>query len=214
MNLTSRQKRIAIFVVCFCSVLFSLLAYNLVDYFERLEKYKACSDETGCVLFYGDIEEEIYVPYEDLISSRYDRVEDKEFFQINRFSTEYYVVFSGVSLWNMMVAIDIFPEDADVSSIYIQFEATDGYKSFILPLRIAKENPEDVLIVTHEDGKTIPSKEQGGKGPLRCVVSLDVIEDDLEMQEIFADSGSDFVYNTGYSVHYVSAVNVMEMEGV
>ena len=57
---------------------------------------------------------------------------------------------------------------------------------------------DDFIIVTHIDGIELQSKSDGGEGPLRTMVFLDVLVNDEEVQDIFQNSEALLHYHAAF----------------
>jgi len=164
------------------------------------------SSEPCYLKIYGNIVEEKTIPYSAIAGNNYTRIENDPFEFLNSVGTRYNATISGVSLYSLLIYYSLLTN----TSKYIQFEADDGYKSPKLPLSILINNPNSVLIATHENGVVYKSKSAGGDGPLVSAVKLDAIQNNQEVIDTLAEIGrADFVYNTAYKVKYLTAIYVI-----
>jgi hypothetical protein len=204
-KLSPRNKKILLFSFVFVTVFGILFYYNWQQYQKELNQFQSSCSESNCLKIYGNVDDDLYIGISALLDDTFDREENIDFFMINRFSTEFSVKVSGVQLFDVLGKADILSGNAT----RIIFESIDGFKSFELPISIIKNNPTLILIVTHVNGVTIPSKDNGGDGPLKSVVSYDTIKNNTEIQQIFAENNVDFVFNTIYNVKYLSAIKII-----
>ncbi len=117
------------------------------------------------------VNREVTISISQLKSDKYEQYIDKTFHIMNSFETEYDVIYSGVSLWSILVAEDLI--DQDSSELTFQFWARDLYHSpKPLNLSIAEDNSGMVIIAYEEDGAPL-----FGEGPLRSVIDQSVIPD-------------------------------------
>lgn len=106
---------------------------------------------------------------EELKSEKYQQIIDKNYFFINSFGSEYEIVYSGVSLWSILMVEEILIDDT--SNLTFKFYARDGYSSpHPLNLSIAQQNPELVILAYERDGAPLFEE-----GPLSSVVDRSVI---------------------------------------
>jgi len=106
----------------------------------------------------------------ELTSGKYNLVEDKTFHIKNRFETEYDVVYSGISLWSIIVEENLLLNPA--SELEFRFYARDGYSSpKFLNLSILEAYPDLVVLATEENGIQFSFLE----GPLRSVMDQSVM---------------------------------------
>lgn len=164
------------------------------------------SSELCYLRIYGNIIEEKSIPYSAMVGTNYSRIENDPYEFLNSVGTRYNATISGVSLYSILMYYSLLTN----TSTYIQFEADDGYKSPKLPLSILKNQPNSVLIATHENGVAYKAKSAAGDGPLVSAVRLDVIQNNQEVIDFLAEIGrADFVYNTAYKVKYLTAIYIV-----
>lgn len=120
----------------------------------------------------GDgVNREITLTTTQLKSDKYDQYIDKTFHLMNSFETESDVIYSGVSLWSVLVEEALI--DADAAVLTFQFWARDLYHSpKPLNLSIAQNNPDLVVIAYAENGAPL-----FGEGPLRSVLDQSIMPD-------------------------------------
>jgi len=105
----------------------------------------------------------------DLTSGKYDLVEDKTFHIKNSFETEYDIVYSGISLWSIIVEENLLLQSA--SGLEFRFYARDGYSSpKFLNLSIAEENSNLIILAFEENGVPLSAE-----GPLRSVMDQSIM---------------------------------------
>jgi hypothetical protein len=105
----------------------------------------------------------------ELTSGKYDLVEDKTFHIKNRVDTEYDIVYSGISLWNILEVENLLLHSS--SSLEFRFYGRDGFSSpRFLNLSIAEANPDLVILAFEENGVPLSLE-----GPLRSVIDQSII---------------------------------------
>ena len=182
----------------------SLFIYNWVEYQKVLEKYAVCED-SSCVRIYGNIQEEVFIGLSDILDGDYERLENVSYDYLNMYQTSELYNVSGIRIWDILQYIQ--PILGDVT--YFRFEATDGYETYLIPLRLVEAFPDDFLIISHIDGAPLSTKENGGDGPLMSAVFMDAIANDTEIIQLFQDMllpGFDHVHNSKFSVKYLDAI--------
>lgn len=137
----------------------------------------------------GDgVNREITLTTTQLKSDKYDQTIDKSFHIINIFETEDDIIYSGVSLWSILVEEALI--DLDPSLLTFQFWARDYYHSpKPLNLSIAQYNPDLVIIAYEEDGEPLFEK-----GPLRSVIDQSIMPEGE--------------YSSQYSVQMLSEIRI------
>ena len=200
----ARTRNIIIATIIFSAIFGSLFYYNWDLYMETKNQFKEC-DDSSCLRITGNVSNDKFIGISYLLNDSFTRVEDVEFHVVNSVGTEYNRTLSGVMLLDILMLYNLLGDDAE----YISFKSIDLYTTFNLPIRLIRENPEMVIIVTHEDGQLLKSKELGGNGPLAAAVDYDCIKDDSEMQQIFEDKNQDFVHNSKFNVKYLDTIIVI-----
>ena len=205
----NRKRYIGIFIGALIFVSTFVYLYNdtMTPIREDEELRKTVCDDTWCIKLYGDIDETIYVGLQYCLNDTYQTETDKEFFVKNSFDNDLTEKVTGVQLWDVIQKNKVDISNATV----IVFYANDGYKSFALPIDIVKNHPSEVLIVTHEWGQKLKTKEDGGTGPLKIYVGYDVVVNDPAVIKIFEDTSPKYdpsvgVYNSAYVVKYCNAI--------
>ncbi|MHA1672514.1 MAG: hypothetical protein ACTSYI_02715 [Promethearchaeota archaeon] len=199
-----RTRNILIVTFLFCTVITTLFIYNWVEYQEVMDKYAVCED-SFCVRIYGNIQEEVFIGLSDILDGDFERLENISYDYLNMYKTSEIFNISGIRVWDVLQSIR--PILGDVT--YFRFEATDGYSTYLIPLRLVEAYPDDFLIVSHVDGILLQTKEEGGDGPLMSTVSMDAIANDTEIIQLFQDMllpGFDHVHNSKFSVKYLNAI--------
>ena len=204
MKISKRKLTILGAALIFFSVLGTLFVYNWNQYLKVREQFKDCND-SWCVNLTGNVNYEMSIGISYLLNDTFDRIENREFQILNRVETQYNKTMSGVILWDILNQTDFLRDN----STLLRFQASDGYRSFEIPIRIIKEFPEMVIIVTHIDGQRINLKENGGDGPLMGGVDYPCITNDPELEQIFSDRQQDFVYNSQYNVKYLDTIIII-----
>ena len=200
----ARTRNIIIATIIFSSILGSLFYYNWSQYAKIKEDFEDC-DDSYCIRIMGNVNFEIFIGISYLLNDTFTLVENVEFHVVNSVGTEYNRTLSGVMLLDILTLYNLLGDEAE----YIRFQSMDGYKTYNFPIRLIKDNPEMVIIVTHEDGKLLNPKELGGNGPLMAAVDYDCIKNDSEMQQIFEDKNQDFVHNSKFNVKYLDTIIVI-----
>ncbi len=200
----ARTQKIIIATIIFSAFFGALFYYNWNLYMKTKEQFKEC-DDTSCLRITGNVNDDKFIGISYLLNESFTRVEDVEFHVVNSVGTEYNRTLSGVMLLDILNLYNLLGEDAE----YIRFQSMDGYTTYNFPIRLIRENPEMVIIVTHEDGKLLESKAKGGNGPLAAAVDYDCIKDDSELQRIFEDKNQDFIHNSKFNVKYLDTIIVI-----
>ncbi|MCP4763985.1 MAG: hypothetical protein GY870_19590 [archaeon] len=195
---TPRNIKIMASIIIFISIVGILFVYNW-----SLIPKNDC--ESDCIVIYGNVSEEWSISVSSLRGIFYNREENMEFNMLNSYSTEWTILVSGVQLWDIFEKLDIINDNAE----FIKFVASDGYFSPKLPIAIIRDNPESVILATHEDGELIKNKTQGGDGPIIPIVELDVVQNNETVIQIFEEINEDFVHNSKYKVKYLSRIEII-----
>ncbi len=152
--------------------------------------------------FYGDgVMESFNISKTALLNNTYETCKNLNFTWLNKMGTKNYLQISGVFLYSIFNNLDVLNDNAT----YIRFVGNDGYKSYYFPIRIMKNNTHSVIITTEENGEVPP------KGPIESNVLYESIVNDSEMIAMFKElgaSGENFVYNSLFNVHYLSAIEI------
>jgi len=155
--------------------LFWLSVYNIVqldiDYGQYLQDQFTDPDELDITIKGNGVTREITLRVAELKSDRYNQVINRQFHFINAVGRRFDKIYSGVSLWSILIVENILKPSA---STFI-FIGRDGYHSEKpLSLRLVEENPEDVILAYEEDGHPLFND-----GPIRSVVDYYVIPDEI-----------------------------------
>ena len=200
----ARTRNIIIATIIFSAIFGSLFIYNWNLYMETRNQFEAC-DDSSCLWVTGNVNADKFIGISYLLNESFTRVENVEFHVVNSVGTEYNRTLSGVMLLDILKIYNLLGEDAE----FIRFQSMDGYTTYNFPIRLIISNPEMVIIVTHEDGQLLDSKEMGGDGPLAAAVDFDCIKDDSEMQQIFEDKNQNFVHNSKFNVKNLDTIMVI-----
>jgi len=205
--LISRNIKIAAVVAIFgISFTFLIVAYQIQS--TPSLKFPACN-ESWCLNIYGNTNEN----YVDSIGISY--LENNGTFTY--VSNQHYQIvnqgtvmiadanFSGVALDSIFKKTNI----VNVTAQYLVFWGSDGYPSFKLPISVVMDHPGSVLIANLENNQPIPSKQDGGYGPIESVVPLSILQGNSEVLSIFKSNGQSAVYNSVYWCHYISAIQII-----
>ena len=112
---------------------------------------------------------EISLSINELRSSKYEQVENQQFFIRNSIGNEYYVIYSGVSLWSVLSVEAVLNYESN--SLNFLFFGWDAYVSPLpLNLSIVEDNPQSIIIAYYKDGEPMI-----GEGPLRSVIDQTVM---------------------------------------
>jgi len=134
------------------------------------------------------VNREITLTMNQLKSDKYDQQIDKTFHIMNSFETEYDIIYSGVSLWSILIEENLIDEDP--SLLTFQFWARDLYHSpKPLNLSIAQDNPDSVILAYEENGAPLFEE-----GPLRSVLDQSIMPEGE--------------YSSQYSVQMLSEIRI------
>lgn len=174
----TRNFYIIVASICIGLTIFWLTLYNIVLYDIDYEEYVSKNvenitgeepdDEDPILKIEGSgVKDDLVLTMSDLTSDDYTQIIDGSF----RIKTtvEYHdYVYSGVSLWSILEEEDLLEDDAST----FNFVGADGYEPpFPLPLDVAEDNPNDVILAYEKDGE--PLFEQG---PVRSVIDHDALK--------------------------------------
>jgi hypothetical protein len=155
----TRNFYIAIASIAVGMVVFWLFLYALIELDVNLFQ------DPNTITIQGDgLNRQITLTTTQLKSDKYDQYIDKIFHIKNSVEREYDEIYSGVSLWSVLVEETLI--DVDPSLLTFQFWARDQYHSpFPLNLSIVQNNPDLVIIAYEKNGAPL-----FGDGPLRSVI--------------------------------------------
>jgi len=115
------------------------------------------------------ITSEFSISLNELKSDKYLQVTDREFKIVNSFETEYYVTYSGVSLWSILEVENLLVQSPE--ELKFQFWARDAYHSpKPINLSIAQNSPNLVILAYEENGRPLFET-----GPIRSVIDDTII---------------------------------------
>jgi len=115
------------------------------------------------------ITDEFTISLNELKSDKYLQIENQQFKIVNSFETEYYVIYSGVSLWSLLEVENLLVQSP--LELKFQFWARDAYHSpKPINLSIAQNNPTLIILAYEENGSPLFET-----GPIRSVIDDTVI---------------------------------------
>ena len=139
-----------------------------VDPFQNIKNLFG-DENTVVVTIKGNIAEEFELTLADLKSDRYLQVEDRSFHIVNAIGREYFLTFSGVSLWSVLEVENLL----NINSETFLFIGGDGYYAETsLNLSLAENYPEQIILAYEQDGQPLFID-----GPIRSVVDHELIPD-------------------------------------
>ena len=209
-SFTRRNAAIAIFIVAFTTTAFTLFVYNWTllgsqDQKPLSSKWK-CINESWCVTISGNVNESVQIGISKLRdNSTFVYVPNRPYAWLNVEGSSDTMYFAGVELADVLVKTKVILPNATK----LQFEGTDGYVSFELPISVVLANPDEVLLANSENNNTLATKDQGGDGPIKSFVALDVLQGNAEVTAIFHANGKTFVYNSGYAVKWCNYIKII-----
>lgn len=121
----------------------------------------------------GAMEQDVSIPIEALYNGTYETITSDYHF-LNQWGTSFTFTFTGVRLVDLLERTSVALNESTGS---VRFGSIDGYITESIPLESIYDDPDGVIIAFKQDGEWIPSKAQGGEGPLRVVVGREVIGD-------------------------------------
>jgi hypothetical protein len=203
-KISRRNLKILLSSLVFLSILVPLIAVNLIEFQQRVLLMQC--GESWCIRIYGNVKEEFNIGLSYFEKNDpFDYISVDSVAMLNRVGTSWTQAYAGVSLSDIFELTDCIPDNATL----LRFEAVDGYKSFNLPIRIVTDNPDQIIICNSENGQILATKEQGGEGPLKSYVPLELIQNDAEVQQIYSDVGLDTVFNSAFSVKWLDAIYII-----
>ena len=155
----TRNFYIVIASIAVGMVVFWLFLYAMIELDANLFQ------DPNAITIRGDgVNRQITLTTTQLKSDKYDQYIDKSFHIVNIYETEDDIIYSGVSLYSIIIEEVLI--DVDPSSLTFQFWARDQYHSpFPLNLSIAQANPDLIIIAYEKNGVPL-----FGDGPLRSVL--------------------------------------------
>ena len=126
-------------------------------------------ENTVVVTIKGNVVEEFELTLSDIKSDKYLQIEDREFHMVNAIGREYYLTFSGVSLWSILEVENLLNLD---SSTFLFIGGDGYYAESSLLISLAENNPEQVILAYEQDGQPLFYD-----GPVRSVVDHEIIPD-------------------------------------
>jgi DMSO/TMAO reductase YedYZ molybdopterin-dependent catalytic subunit len=165
----SRNLKIGLFFSIIIGITIPLIVYN----FLTIE-----NPSPWTVKIYGNVENEVYISYDDIVAGVYGLVENREFYFINSYGTEHYYNYTGVSVWYILNQTDVLTN----TSSEIIFRAIDNYYTYEISLTEMAANPEYAILAFKRDGQILQPKESGGEGPLRAIVDYELTKPRVNSQ--------------------------------
>jgi hypothetical protein len=160
----TRNFYIAIASIVVGVVIFWLFLYTMLELDADLFQ-----DPNSITIQGTGVNREVTLTITQLKSDKYEQFIDKVFHIMNSFETEYDVVYSGVSLWSILITENLIDEDPSV--LTVMFWARDLYHSpRPLNLSIAEHNSDMVIIAYEENGAPLFEE-----GPLRSVLDQSIM---------------------------------------
>lgn len=157
------------YYILISSVLIGMIVFFLTVYAIIELDVDLFQNPNTVVIKGSGLNRKITLSIEDLKSDSYDQVEDKQFLIKNKVGSEDYIVYSGVSLWSILLNEELLIYDS--SYLTFVFYGGDAYKSpRPLNLSIAEFFPQSVIIAYSKGGQPLI-----GDGPLRSVINQTVM---------------------------------------
>jgi DMSO/TMAO reductase YedYZ molybdopterin-dependent catalytic subunit len=130
------------------------------------------------ISIYGNVNYEVNITYEDIVEGVYGVVENREFYFINSYGTEYYINYTGAPVWNILNQTGVLTN----TSSKIVFYAIDNYYSYELSISDFAANPEYAILAFKKNGEFILPQQQGGYGPIRAIVDYEITKPRVNSQ--------------------------------
>jgi len=162
----------------------SVYSFTILD-IDPLQNIKNIfrGEDNVVVTIKGNVVEEFELKLSDIKSDEYLQVLNKNFHIVNAIGREYDVIYTGVSLWSILEVENLLNPD---SSTFL-FVGGDGYYAETsLPLSLAENNSEQVILAYEQDGQPIFFE-----GPVVSAVDHELIPDKA---------------NTHYTVKYLKTI--------
>jgi len=176
------------FYILIASIIVGMIAIGLFVFTVAELDADLLQDSDTITIRGNGVNREITLTITQLKSDKYDQSVDKIFHIMNSFETEYDIVYSGVSLWSILVEENLIDEDPSI--LTFEFWARDLYHSpKPLNLSIAQNNPDLVILAYEEDGAPLFEK-----GPLRSVLDQSIMPEGE--------------YSSQYSVQMLSEIRI------
>jgi len=211
-SFTRRNAAIAIFIAVFTttSVFLFLYNWNLLYGPSLGSKHQSavwkCVNETWCVSITGNVNEIVQIGISKLRDNKtFTYVPDTQYAWLNSVGSSSTVSFAGVELADVLKKTKVLPSNATE----LRFVGTDGYSSFDLPISVVLANPDRVLLANRENNNALGTKDQGGDGPIKSFVALDVLQGNTEVAAIFQAQGQSTVYNSVYAVKWCNSIIII-----
>ena len=176
----SRNVKIFIFFAVIVGITIPFLTYN----------YETQNPIIWEVSIYGNVTEEVTIPYEALANGTYGLIEDRTFYYKNSFGTEEYHTVTGPSLWHVLNQTGVLRGN----STQVYFRSVDNYETGTLDIAEVEAHPEYAVLAFKYDGEILKPKSEGGDGPIRGVVDFNLTTPDT---------------NTGYWAKYLNQIIII-----
>ena len=184
------KRNFNIFVACMIIGMtvfwLSVYSFTILDVDPLHNIKNIFGDEDNVVVtIKGNVVEEFELRLSDIKSDKYLQVLNKEFHIVNAIGREYDVIYSGVSLWSILDIENLLNPD---SSTFLFIGGDGYYAETSLPLSLAENNTEQVILAYEQDGQPIFFE-----GPVISVVDHELILDKA---------------NTHYLVKYLKTIMI------
>ena len=126
----------------------------------------------------GNVTQEINVTYSQIVNGNYGLIENRPFYFINSYGTNYWEIYTGASLWEILNQTGVLP--ANATKFY--FRSVDNYETGTLWLDNISEHPDYALIAFKLGNQVLLPKDQGGDGPLRAIVDYNLTKPAVNSQ--------------------------------
>ena len=126
----------------------------------------------------GNVTHEVNVTYSQIVNGDYGLIENRPFYFINSYGTNFWQNYTGASLWQILNQTGVLPPNA--TKFYLQ--SVDNYVTGTLWLDNISANPDYVLIAFKLWNEVIQPKDQGGDGPLRAIVDYNLTKPEVNSQ--------------------------------
>jgi DMSO/TMAO reductase YedYZ molybdopterin-dependent catalytic subunit len=161
---------IAIVIIGLSVFWLSVYSFTILD-IDPLQNIKNIfgGEDNVVLTIKGNVVEEFELKLSDIKSDNYLQVVNKEFHIVNAIGREYDIIYTGVSLWSILDVENLLNPD---SSTFL-FIGGDGYYAETpLPLSLAENNNELVILAYEQDGQPIFFE-----GPVISVIDHELIPD-------------------------------------
>lgn len=148
----------------------SVYSFTILD-IDPLQNLKNIfgGEDNVVVIIKGNVAEEFELRLSDIKSDKYQQILNKKFHIVNAIGREYDVYYSGVSLWSILEVENLLNLD---SSTFLFIGGDGYYAETSLPLSLAENNSDQVILAYEQDGQPIFFE-----GPVISVVDYELIPD-------------------------------------